>query len=184
MVAAKEMVREGGACDGAGSCKQTPVSCSPYVCGTGACKTTCAGISDCIGGTMCQGYSCTNLKPNGSTCAAAGECISGHCTEGYCCGVGACPSCNSCAIAGKQGTCSPIADGTVCGAAVCDGQDRLRLPPTCATGQCVVPTVRTDCAPYACDAAAGACKPSCATDADCSKKNKCTLGVGSGTCGP
>ena len=62
-----------GACDGAGSCKQTPVSCAPYVCGTGACKTTCAANSDCVGGYTCQGYSCTNLKPNGSTCAAAGR---------------------------------------------------------------------------------------------------------------
>jgi hypothetical protein len=157
----------------------------PYMCGAGACKTTCGTTSDCLDGYTCQGYSCTNLKPNGSTCTGAAECISGHCTEGYCCGVAACTSCNSCAVAGKQGTCSPIADGTVCGAALCDGQDRLRLHATCTAGQCVTPTARTECAPYACDAPANACKPSCATDADCAKKNKCTLsGAGPGTCGP
>ena len=174
-----------GACDGAGSCTQSPVSCAPYMCGTGACKTTCGTTSDCLAGYTCQGYSCTNLKPNGSTCSGAAECISGHCTEGYCCGLAACPSCNSCAVAGKQGTCSPIADGTVCGAALCDGQDRLRMQATCTAGQCVTPTARTDCAPYACDAPANSCKPSCATNADCAKKNVCTLsGAGPGTCGP
>ena len=47
------------------------------------------------------------------------------------------------------------------------------------------PTGRTDCAPYACDAPANSCKPSCATNADCAKKNVCTLsGAGPGTCGP
>jgi hypothetical protein len=174
-----------GACDGAGACKQTPGSCAPYLCGATACKTTCATNADCVDGYTCQGYSCTNLKPNGSACTAAAQCISGSCTEGYCCGVAACPSCNSCAVPGKQGTCAPIADGITCGAALCDGQDRLRLPPTCMAGQCVTPAARTDCTPYACDAAAGACKPSCASDADCAKKNKCSLADGGpGTCGP
>jgi len=173
-----------GACDGAGSCRQTAVSCAPYLCGTGACKTTCATTADCVDGFMCLGYSCTNLKPNGSVCAASAECISGHCTEGYCCGVAACTSCNSCAIAGKQGTCSPISDGTVCGAALCDGQDRLRPPSTCVAGSCTVSTVRTDCTPYACDAPNNTCKSSCAADADCGKKMKCTVVAGTGTCGP
>ena len=31
-----------GTCDGAGTCSQSPVSCAPYMCGTGACQTTCA----------------------------------------------------------------------------------------------------------------------------------------------
>jgi hypothetical protein len=125
------------------------------------------------------------LKPNGGTCTAGTECISGHCTEGYCCGVAACPSCNSCAVPGKQGTCAPIGEGTTCGAALCDGQDRLRSPPTCVAGVCTQPTARTECAPYACDAVSNSCKSSCAADADCSKKMKCALGDGgSGTCGP
>jgi len=43
---------------------------------------------------------------------------------------------------------------------------------------------RIECAPYACDAAANACKQSCTGDADCTKKAKCTLAAdaGSGVC--
>jgi hypothetical protein len=49
----------------------------------------------------------------------------------------------------------------------------------------VIPIARTECAPYACDATAGTCKLTCATDADCAKKNKCTTTVGGpATCGP
>jgi hypothetical protein len=174
-----------GSCDGAGACRQTPTSCAPYVCGTAACKTTCASNADCVVGYTCQGYSCTNLKPNGTACTAATECISGHCTEGFCCGVGACNSCNSCAVAGHQGTCSPIADGTVCAAALCDGANRLHPASTCAAGSCAPSTARIDCTPYACDGAAGACKASCASDADCDKKSTCTIPAsGPGTCGP
>ncbi len=169
-----------GSCDGAGSCQQGTVACSPYLCGTSGCRTTCAATSDCVAGYTCLGSSCTNLKPNGAACAAAGECISGACTEGFCCGSASCPACRSCAVPGQQGTCAPIADGTVCGAGSCDGNDRLHPPSTCAAGTCRPGTI-IDCAPYACDAAAG-CKTSCAADGDCAKKNKCTLPAG--VCAP
>ena len=177
-----------GACDGAGSCTQSPVSCSPYLCGDRArARRRARRRADCLAGYTCQGYSCTNLKPNGSDLHAARRVHQRPLHRGLsAAGWRACASCNSCAVAGKQGTCSPIADGTVCGAALCDGQDRLSLQATCTAGQCVTPTARTiDCTPYACDAPANACKPSCATDADCAKKNMCTLsGAGPGTCGP
>ena len=173
-----------GTCDGSGTCRQTAISCSPYLCGPTACTTTCATTADCVAGYICLGSSCTNLKPNGAICGSATDCISGFCTEGFCCGAASCGACLSCAIAGAQGTCSPIPDGTVCGAALCDGQDRYRPPAACAAGQCVQSMTRTECMPYACDVVS-ACKTSCASDADCAKKNKCTIPAsGPGTCGP
>src|SRR4029079_17080564 len=123
-------------------------SCSPYLCGAAACKTTCATTADCVSGFTCQGYFCTNLKPNGAACTAAGECISGHCTEGFCCGMGACPACNSCAVPGKQGTCAPTGDGTACGASMCDGNDAYHPPGLCTAGTCNQ-AMKVDCAPYA-----------------------------------
>ena len=169
-----------GSCDGAGTCQQSPVSCSPYLCGGNACKTTCATVADCVTGYMCLGYSCTNLKANGLACGAGLECLSGNCTEGFCCGSAACGTCKSCAVPGKQGTCSPTADGTVCGASMCDGMDRYRPPSTCSSGMCTLGT-RVDCAPWGCNAAAG-CTTSCATDADCARMHTCTAGGAGNVC--
>jgi hypothetical protein len=175
-----------GACDGAGACKQTQQSCSPYVCGGAACKTTCVSTADCVAPYTCQGYFCTNLKANGTACAVNSECISGHCTEGFCCGMGACPACNSCAVPGKQGTCAPTGDGMACGAGLCDGNDAFHPPGVCAAGSCSQ-AAKLDCTPYACDATAPTgCKTTCASDADCAKRQKCTVvaGTGARVCGP
>jgi hypothetical protein len=173
----------GGSCDGAGTCRQNMTSCSPYVCGSGACKTTCAADSDCVAGYSCQGGSCTNLASNGTNCTANSDCISGHCTEGFCCGQGACGPCKSCGVPGREGTCSPIGEGTMCAPAMCDGNDRLRTASTCVAGECK-PAARIECMPYACDAVAGACKVSCTSNDDCAKKNKCMLvaDAGPGIC--
>jgi hypothetical protein len=174
-----------GTCDGAGACRQSATSCSPYVCSADACRTTCVTTTDCAPGYSCLGGSCTNLAANGVTCTTNSECISGHCLDGFCCGSGACSPCNSCAIAGHEGTCWPIADGTVCGAASCDGNDRLKPTSTCLAGACMMPA-RIECTPFACDAPANACKTSCAVDGDCAKKMKCTPGTagGPGVCAP
>jgi hypothetical protein len=165
-----------GTCNGAGTCQQGSMSCSPYVCGTNACKTTCATDGDCVAGFSCLGYSCTNLKATGLACGTSAECLSGHCTEGFCCGSATCGSCKSCAVPGKQGTCTATGDGTVCAASMCDGNDRYRPPSTCANGVCVQGT-RVECAPYACDTTAG-CKTSCATNTDCARMHSCTAGDG------
>jgi hypothetical protein len=173
-----------GMCDGAGTCKQTSINCSPYVCGGNACKTTCATTADCVSGYSCLGYFCTNLQANGAACTSPTQCISGHCTEGFCCGVAACPACNSCAVTGKQGTCAPAGDGTVCSASSCDGNDRYHPPGVCAAGSCAQGAL-VSCAPWGCNAAAATgCNATCASDGDCAKKNKCTVTAGVGVCGP
>ena len=110
-------------CSGAGSCvAPATMSCSPYVCGTGACKSSCTADSDCVSPNTCQGSGTTKncaLKANGLTCTAAGQCISGSCVDGVCCGSASCAACNACNISGHAGTCSGTAAGatdTRCGA--------------------------------------------------------------------
>ena len=61
--------RRVGFCNGSGTCKQTPVGCSGYMCGAGAaCLTTCGGDGDCASGYSCANGSCTNLTTNGGAC--------------------------------------------------------------------------------------------------------------------
>jgi hypothetical protein len=64
-------------CNGTGTCN-TPatVNCSPYVCGTGACKTTCASNADCLGpnfvclGTTCSSATMLTVKLKGDPAAS------------------------------------------------------------------------------------------------------------------
>jgi hypothetical protein len=96
--------------------------------------------------------------------------------------LAACPTCQSCAVAGKQGTCSAAFDGMVCGTPSCDGADRLHPTPMCASGTCAQGAF-VPCAPYGCNTAApGGCNASCNADGDCAKHVTCT--VASHTCGP
>lgn len=53
-----------------------------------------------------------HLLPNGVTCARADQCDTGFCVDGFCC-QGACGGlCQSCAVAGQEGTCAPQAAGS------------------------------------------------------------------------
>jgi len=207
-----------GSCDGAGTCKQTTAACAPYVCGANACLTACMTNTDCAAGDTCQSKTCTNLSPNGTACTADTTCASGHCTESVCCGSSNCGSCNSCAVPGMQGICTPVPsggadpagqcqgmpasscgttgvcngagacttypDGTACAEASCDGNSgNLKGAAKCMKGNCTAGPP-TSCAPYACDATAGACKISCASNADCHMMSMCALPDGGtvGTC--
>jgi hypothetical protein len=146
-----------GFCDGAGTCKQTPVSCGAYVCGAGAtCLTTCAANVDCAAGFSCASGSCTNLTPNGGACTDGTQCISGHCVEQVCCGAASCPACSSCAVAGKAGSCQPVAKGGADPLASC----LAMAASTCGTdgtcdgsGSCALHATGTTCLAALCDAA-------------------------------
>src|SRR5204862_55170 len=47
------------ACNGTGTCNPGPTStCTPYLCGPTACKTTCAGNADCAAPNVCIGTAC------------------------------------------------------------------------------------------------------------------------------
>jgi hypothetical protein len=168
-----------GRCDGVGDCVAgTTQACSPYVCGAGGdCLTTCATDADCASGTTCNGTICCNaascaLKPLGATCAATTDCASGFCQQGICCASSCTGTCMSCGIAGKLGTCSPIATGqpptpaTQCPAA---SASTCKNDGLCnGAGACEVFAASTICAPASCTGStftparncdgAGACK--------------------------
>jgi len=124
-------------CDGAGTCSDVPRSCGAYACGTTACKTTCAGDADCSAGHYCSGTSCVPKPGLGSPCSSTVPCGTGlFCVDSVCCNTPCTGQCQSCAIAGSIGTCTPVkgdpiggrtacsTGGTdLCKARVCDGVD-------------------------------------------------------------
>ena len=135
-------------CDGAGICT-TPsnVSCGTFLCDAAACKATCGSDADCVPPNTCVGNSC-GLKPVGTACTAGSQCVSGYCTEGVCCDS-ACTDdaaaglCKSCKLAGKVGSCLPVASG---------GSD--------PKGRCVASDASAgDCARDGRCNGAGACRP-------------------------
>lgn len=118
----------------------------------------------------------------GDTCTESGDCGKLHCVDGYCCDSACTGDCNSCALGGTHGTCSPMPAGsagspTTCSPFVCDGVDS-GCPTKC--------TSDNNCASgYYCDQSQK-CSPVktqgtiCNESADCYKVNcrECTNGVG------
>jgi hypothetical protein len=112
----------------------------------------------------------------------SGGCASGFCVDGFCCdtscGWGQLDDCVACSVlAGgtKDGTCSPVAVGTSCGAGFCSGVASMDPPNTCDTaGECIE-TPAFACEPgYACSA--GACATSCDAGAGCLPGWGCAAG--------
>ena len=52
------------------------------------------------------------LAESGAPCDAATGCASGHCTDGVCCESACDASCESCAVNGSEGVCTPAEVGT------------------------------------------------------------------------
>jgi Cellulose binding domain len=198
------------ACNGAGTCQAaTTAGCAPYVCGSGACKTSCTADTDCVSPNVCIGGACTK-KTNGATCAAGSECASGVCAQSVCCATACSGTCKSCALSGTAGTCTnvpagqdPLSQCTDAGAASCmtdgscNGSGGCRLyaaGTTCAAASCASGTAssaRTCSGAGVCQTAttascspyacgATACKTTCSTSADCGSPNVC-LGTACGT---
>ena len=93
-------------------------------------------------------------------------------------------SCKTTGVCNGAGACTMYPDGTACAAASCDGNSgNIKGAATCMKGNCMAGPP-TPCAPFACDATAGACKTSCASNDDCGKKSTCVLPDGgtAGTC--
>jgi hypothetical protein len=165
-------------CDGNGTCVpgQTQ-SCSPYLCGLdGKCLAECQSDDDCENGVHCMmmmtgdGGVPTGIcgkKALGTQCAADGECDSTHCAQGVCCSVACSGGCQSCALTGNEGACTPVpagkptvpvvgaADGAVfckavdvsmCGLdGTCDGAGACRLFPSgtpCSAASCASAMLR------------------------------------------
>ena len=143
----------------AGACSPTSGQpCDPYQCNPAGndCLTTCQTNDDCIPGSFCNNGSC-GRRPLGASCTTGDDCNSLICAQGVCCNNDCKGTCQSCALAGAAGTCTPVPSGedpldqcddggrTTCGTdGTCDGAGACRLyvsgtvcqDPTCsgATG--------------------------------------------------
>jgi hypothetical protein len=154
-------------CDGAGSCQPfgTPTSCGAYACKQNHCLTSCANPNDCAVGNTCTAMMCTppTTKPLGAACLAGSDCQSGNCVDKTCCSTVSCGTCLSCANAG--GTCMPAAPNTACGPSACAPDNKSSITPACTAAGMCQPGAPVSCGNYVCSG--GACKTSCANDADC-----------------
>ena len=86
------------------------------------------------------------LPPDGIPCVANRDCATGSCVEGFCCNTSCTGKCQSCALPGHRGTCTPVPEGTdpkrVCTNAV-GGHPLCNAG--CYAGQCAFPDVGTPC---------------------------------------
>ncbi|MGE3635595.1 MAG: hypothetical protein AB7P00_37165, partial [Sandaracinaceae bacterium] len=166
-------------CDGGGACTaEVSHPCSPFLCGATACATSCASDADCVAGGYCDTIAglCRGAQVNGSACTSALECATGNCVDGVCCDGECAGQCESCAVPGRLGACTPVlgnprngrtacdSDGTDC-RGLCDGANRAacRYPGSetrCRDASCVS-SVATEEA--SCDGA-GSCPAVVTTD--------------------
>jgi len=77
------------------------------------------------GGSTTSGMGGDMGAPNGTACMDGGECRSGVCADGVCCDAACDGSCESCALTGTEGACTPHPANedpeNECGLATCDG---------------------------------------------------------------
>jgi hypothetical protein len=150
-------------CDGRGACvTPPPLNCGRYICSSAACESTCKTDADCVSPNICVNNSC-GLKKNGGICTAGIQCESTFCTDGYCCDKSCSPAstgnaCMSCKVAGKEGTCSIMAESCVI-AGVCYTANAVNSTNACQ--QCAPETSQTAWTPKAkgvtCRASTGSC---------------------------
>jgi hypothetical protein len=108
----------------------------------------------------------TNKDPNGTPCSAGSSCSTGHCVDNVCCNAACGGVCEACNLQGKVGTCSPVAVGMECAAAVCSSSTASSVKKCSATGSCAT-TPEVACTPYRCDSSTGTCYTSCSSDVQC-----------------
>jgi hypothetical protein len=195
-------------CDGAGACPlpQT-IACAPNPCsGAGCGGAGCVVDSDCPAGSYCAAGICQPKLDPGDPCSSPSQCASSHCVDSVCCDGVCGGQCEACNVAGKVGTCSPVAgsprgartscadDGTAC-AGLCDGilATACAYPDTsvecraasCAGGVAIVPASCDGlgaCPPFSvrlCDPLACAgevCSGGCTSDGECAAGYFCSAG--------
>jgi hypothetical protein len=178
----------GGACApcGSGSACGINADCLGGTCGAGVCLRaageTCSSNGQCAAGFCADGVCCESAC--GGTCEAcnlpgrAGRCdalpagqASTECPAdpvSSCGGTGSCSGARSCAL---------YSNGTVCAPASCLSPTVAAAADTCNGGGACVDAGTTDCAPYGCNAASGACRTSCASNGDCAAGSTCSGGT-------
>jgi len=140
-------------------------------------------------------YKVTKLgNGQGCTAATASTCASGFCVQGVCCGVAACSgACQSCAVAGHEGTCMAAAAGTEVPGSCPDGQAcdgggscKSKNGSTCASASACASGFCVDgvCCDSACNGKCAACTQASRAGkcsfyaAGSDPQNECGLGVG------
>ncbi len=139
-------------------------------------------------------YKVTNLgNGEGCTAATASTCASGFCVDGVCCSIAACAgTCQSCAVAGHEGTCTVVAGGTEvtgsCPGQACAGSGSCSAKngttcssaSACASGYCVDGV----CCESKCDGTCVSCNQTgragkcSAYAAGSDPQNECVFGLG------
>jgi N-acetylneuraminic acid mutarotase len=141
-------------------------------------------------------YKVTNFgNGEGCTAATASICASGFCVDGVCCASAACSgTCQSCNVAGHEGTCTPVTGGTEvsgsCPGQACDSSGSCKAKngsacssaSACAAGFCVDGM----CCESVCDGSCVSCNQAnhagkCLAFAAGSDPEK-ECGLGSGVC--
>jgi hypothetical protein len=198
-----------GACVASPGASCAPYRCNGPACFTG-CGTNadCSPPNVCIGGSC--GLQPAGAVCKAGTECATGTCTDGVCCQAMTCGacsacnvpgsLGACApvadgapdpraTCatqpaTDCGYDGKcdgAGACRKYPPSTVCGQGQCTGDGiSVVLAPHCdGKGVCDMGVMQS-CAPYNCDAAAGACRTKCTGPGDCVAPNICNA---KGMCG-
>jgi hypothetical protein len=142
-------------------------------------------------------YKVANLgNGEGCTAARAPSCASGFCVDGVCCSIAACSGvCQSCSVAGHEGTCVQAAAGTevpnsCSGSQACDGSGscKTRNGLTCSSGSACASGFCVDgvCCESACDGKCVSCNQTGRAGqctgyaAGSDPENEC--GIGEGVC--
>lgn len=164
-----------------------------------------------VGGRSSATVEVFRLGDDGAPCSIDRQCAGGICADGVCCETRCDAMCQFCALPGAEGSCLPVPDGEdprrdcgdgepcadACGPdQTCTGKEgRVCSPARChedglavlssaecgsESASCPAPFVES-CAPYRCDAAAGACTRTCRSVEDCAPGYGCDL---SGACVP
>ena len=154
----------------AGVCGPHTASCGNYACNATAddCLKVCKSGLDCAPTAYCLGALCLPRSKAGAKCTGGDMCLSGYCVNGVCCGSASCDTCNRCDLAGKEGTCSAVADKTVCGTPFCSSSPFNQDVETimiCTSGKCTPKS--KSCGHYLCDATKTACSWTCKASKDC-----------------
>ena len=163
-------------CDGAGTCiTPAATSCFPFRCGAAACKSTCSADADCAPPACAPAARAACARTARAAPAPAPNASAACARRASAARPPAAASCVSCALAGTEGTCTPMPAGGVDP----KGQCTTRAPSTCGMtgfcdgkGGCQRYPAGTQCAPPSCPTsvlrprrspapatAAGTCRP-------------------------
>jgi len=181
--------RTDGTCSGAFQCSASTVpddsactfsilsnDCGPYppVFCTGAmdqpgdqaalCPTSCANDLECDPVAHCEGSACVPDVGPGEACTDSGDCTTGSCVDGVCCTSDCTGTCAACDLAGAEGTCSLVPDGSdpaaECGALDCTGYYWGFGGDTCYGRAAVTESAATCDGAGACDTESSTCPTS------------------------